>query len=313
MADRTKGPPAPGTKPKPDPTRVRGPGAGAAARARVREDALAAAAAPPPAALPTSAPAASAPANAGIDAASGRSAARRRRPQPATGGRRGDGRRPTDRAQAARKTVGDLPEPQDERDSRERARAELLAEGRLGDPTVTARELAHMGTHVAARHVMVRLAMDRADRPRTELIAETGALLIALERPDLVRRLLLELPDAGRIVDVYPLEVLAYVLEHRPDLLPEFSFGRIVLNRQALEASTFAVGETIELEVPLALKMRAFALEGGGSPGYDFAPGAPGTYELEFGAPGTWRILIRGDVRGFGVVERLTLRVGGSG
>ena len=156
---------------------------------------------------------------------------------------------------------------------------------------------------------MVLLAKGRRDHPRAEVLARVGELLIELDRPELVRRLLLEMPDAGRITDIYPLEVLAYVLDRRPDLLLGFEYGAIVLNRSVLERSTFRVEAPISLAVPLSLKMRAFALDGGGTPGYCFSPGAPGEYLFEVGEAGTFSLLLRGDVRKISLVDRLMVEV----
>ncbi|MCK6551068.1 hypothetical protein L6R52_34855, partial [Myxococcota bacterium] len=200
-----------------------------------------------------------------------------------------------------------IPDAPEDRRKKDRAQATLLGEGRIGADDVTSEELASMGSLVAARHLMVLLAKRRADRDAA--LAHVGALLIGLDDPILVRRLLLELPDAGRIVDIYPLEVLAYVLERRADLVPGFELAPFVTNRAELTAGTFAVEAPIRVEVPLALKMKAFALDGGGTPGYCFAPGAPGEYILELGAAGTFALLLRGDVRKQSLVDRLVLRV----
>jgi hypothetical protein len=200
-----------------------------------------------------------------------------------------------------------IPDAPEERRKRDRATATLLGDGRIGADDVTSEELASMGSLVAARHLMVLLAKKRSDRGAA--LAEVGELLIGLDDPLVVRRLLLELPDAGRIVDIYPLEVLAYVVERRPELVPGIVLAPFVTNRAALAATTFTVEAPIRVEVPLALKMKAFALDGGGTPGYCFAPGAPGEYILELGAPGTFSLLLRGDVRKQSLVDRVVLRV----
>jgi hypothetical protein len=212
----------------------------------------------------------------------------------------------------ARKLV-ELPPDLPDKDNRERAQKELLGEGRIGDETVTAKELLSMGTLVAARHLMVLLAKKRSQAERRRVLEEVGTLLIEINQPATVRRLLLEMPDAGRIVDIYPLEVLAYVLENRPDLVPGFAFGQVVLNKRELESNVFEVEHLISIKVPLSLKMRAFALEGGGQPGYAFTPGAPGEYHLEMGEAGTWPLLVRGDVRKLSLVDRVKVRLAGPG
>jgi hypothetical protein len=200
---------------------------------------------------------------------------------------------------------GDERRDRQKQDSQDR----LMGEGRIGDESVTAKELAEMGSLVAARHLMVLLAKGRGKKPRAEVLGHVGELLIALDRPEVVRRLLLELPDAGRIIDIYPLEVLDYVLARRADLLPGFEYGAIVLNKSELEASTFRVEEPIAVRVPLSLKMRAFALDGGGTPGYCFSPGPPGEYHLEVGDAGRFSLLLRGDVRKISLVDRLIVEV----
>lgn len=200
-------------------------------------------------------------------------------------------------------------ERSNEREKREEAEDALLGEGRVGDERVTSEELASMGSRVAAHHLMVLLAKKRHERARESVLSEVGDLLIGLGRPHAVRRILLDMPDAGRIVDVYPLEVLAYVYARRPDLLPDIELGPIVTNKAELEAARHLAGEVILIKVPLSLKMRGFALEGGGTPGYCFQPGAPAEYRLELGAGGTFHLLVRGDVRKKILIDRVVLRV----
>src|SRR5262245_5272482 len=50
----------------------------------------------------------------------------------------------------------------------------LLGEGRIGDETVGAAELAAMGSLVAARHLMVLLAKGRGKKPRAEVLGHVG-------------------------------------------------------------------------------------------------------------------------------------------
>jgi hypothetical protein len=213
-------------------------------------------------------------------------------------------------ARAHKELLSLPPDLPDKRESKDRAQKELLGEGRIGDEAVSARELSLMGSLVAARHLMVLLAKKRLDVPRRSVLEHVGDLLIEINQPATVRRLLLEMTDAGRIVDIYPLEVLAYVLEKRPDLLLGIGFGAIVLNKPELESKTFAIEETISIKVPLSLKMRGFALDGGGTPGYCFAPGAPGEYQVELGEAGAWGLILRGDVRKLTLIDRVKIRVG---
>ncbi len=55
--------------------------------------------------------------------------------------------------------------------------------------------------------------------------------------------------------------------------------------------------------------MRAFGLEGGGLPGYCFAPGPPGSYHLEMAEAGNFVLLVRGDIRKTSYVDRVALSI----
>lgn len=166
-----------------------------------------------------------------------------------------------------------------------------------------------MGNLIATRHLLALLAKRRTDRPRAEVIDEVASLLLALEEGPYARRLLLQMAEIGRIVDIYPLEVMVRIMERAPAALPGVQFGPIVLNATDIEARTWPVGEVVELRVPLNLRMKGFALEGGGSPGYAFAPGPPAAYWLEIGAAGTYSLLVRGEVRKSIRVDRVTVNV----
>jgi hypothetical protein len=198
---------------------------------------------------------------------------------------------------------------QDHQRERDEAAAQLSGEGRIGDPALSAEEFGALGTLVAARHLMALLARKRKDVPRQALLAEAGDLLLAQKDPVSIRRILLQMGEVGSIVDIYPLEVLDYVLQKRPDVLPGFAYGPVILNKAELEARTFQVEELIRIKVPLSLRMRAFALEGGGEPGYCFAPGPPAEYHLEVASAGDFRVLLRGEIRKKSLIDRVILRI----
>jgi hypothetical protein len=202
-----------------------------------------------------------------------------------------------------------LDDSPDQRRRRDEAAAGLSGEGRIGDPTLAGEEFASLGSLVAARHVMALLARKRKDLPRTELLAEVGDLLLAQKDPTSIRRILLQMGEVGSIVDIYPLEIMDYVLQKRPEVLPGFEYGPVVLNKDELEARTFAIEEVVRIKVPLSLRMRAFALEGGGEPGYCFAPGPPAEYHLEVASAGLFRVLVRGEIRKKSLLDRVILRI----
>jgi len=199
----------------------------------------------------------------------------------------------------------------DARQERERKDAEgqLLGEGRIGDPDVTPAELRAMGSLVAGRHLMTLLARRRAEADRAEVIREVAELLLGMEDGPWARRLLLQMAEAGRIVDVYPLEVMTYLVENHPGAIDRAAMGTVVLNKDLLEAQTHVVGGLVVIKVPLGLKMKAFALEGGHAPGYVLAPGPPAHYLLEVHEAGDFTILVRGDLRGASLIDRVHLTV----
>jgi hypothetical protein len=202
------------------------------------------------------------------------------------------------------------PRPREEHDpDHEQAAAQLGGEGRIGDPALEPEAFGAMGSLIAARHLMALLARKRKAIERPALLAEVGDLLLAQKDPASIRRILLQMGEVGSIVDIYPLEVLDYVLQKRPDVLPGFDYGPVILNKTELEARTFAVEEVIAIKVPLSLRMRAFALEGGGEPGYCFAPGPPAEYHLEVASPGPIRVLVRGEIRKKSLIDRAILTI----
>ncbi len=184
-----------------------------------------------------------------------------------------------------------------------------FSEERLGDPSVTSEELRAMGSLMAGRHLMTLLAKRRTGLARADLIREVGELLLGMEDGPWARRLLLQMGDAGRIVDIYPLEVMAWLLENHPGSVDRAEFGSVVLNKDRLQAQTHAVGGLIVFKVPLSLKMKAFALEGGTAPGYIMAPGPPARYLLEVHEPAQVTVLVRGDIRRTSFLDRVRLNV----
>ena len=193
-------------------------------------------------------------------------------------------------------------------DGRDRQAPELPSGERAGDPAVTSTELRQMGNVWATRHLLLLLA-GRAHPDREEAVDRIASLLIDLDDGPYARRLLLQAAEVGRVADIYPLEVMVRIMEREPEMLPRVQFGSIIRNARDIEAKLWPVGEVIELKVPLNLRMKAFALCGGGSPGYTFAPGPPATYQLEMGAAGVYRLLFRGEVRRLSMVDRLIVRV----
>lgn len=193
-----------------------------------------------------------------------------------------------------------------DREREQEAEKELLGEGRLGDPSVTPDELMAMGSLVRARHIMTLLARRRGQIERDAIIREAGDLLLALD-PAEAKRLLFTIAEAGRIVDVYPLELLFYVHERRA--VAGVEVGSVVLNKAGLERDRFHTDQVLLLKLPLAMRLRAFAIEGGARPGYALAPGPPGAYHLQFDEAGEFPLLVQGMLRRRTLLDRLVVRI----
>jgi hypothetical protein len=182
-------------------------------------------------------------------------------------------------------------------------------EEKLEDRDLAPEQLASLSVYAAASHLMRRLANRRTSEAREVVLASIGDLLIAHPNRSAPRKILLDMADAGRIVDIYPLEVLIYVLERAPDLVPDMRYDPFIKNKAKLEAATFEVEQPIRIEVPLSIRVRAFALIGGGYPGYCLQPGAPDEYLIEFGDAGSFTIALRGELRNKSLIDRVTLRI----
>lgn len=187
------------------------------------------------------------------------------------------------------------------------APAEPTARARLGDESLDAAGLSGFSTLLAAEHLMILLAKKRGRLERSAILKGVGDLLLAHERPEQVKRILLALAEVGRIVDIYPLEVMAYCLEQRASILEGVRFGELVRNKTELESARHGTGDPIRLELPLAAKLKAMALEGGGVPGYHLYPGALAEYFIELGEPGRWTVLLRAEMHQELVIDRVTL------
>ena len=134
---------------------------------------------------------------------------------------------------------------------------------------------------------------------------EVAQMLVLLEDPARARKIIALMPKVGKIVDIYPLELLDYLLRESPTSITGYSWNSFIKNRTEIEASVHKIGETIELRVPLALKMQSFALKGGGEPGYALAPGPPGVYWIEFGQAGQYPLLFQGQIRRQSFIDSL--------
>lgn len=189
------------------------------------------------------------------------------------------------------------------------AQPALLVNHQGASPELGHLDLRPLGDLAAARYLFERMARPGAGPERAAEVERLALLLRAMGSPRRAARILETLLEAGRFFDIYPLEVLDALIERDPDYLSGFRRGELVLNRPFLESRIFEVEETLSLVVPLAAKVRGFALAGGGSPGYCLSPGPPGAYAFELGGAGRFEILLFASVRGERVLDRVRLWV----
>jgi hypothetical protein len=129
---------------------------------------------------------------------------------------------------------------------------------------------------------------------RDEAVPRMAAWLAQLSSPQMIRKVLQEL-ESKPIRDVYPLEILMHLLEHRPELVPGMKKGAVVGNNDELASGRkcFA-GHAVQVQLPSDTRLKSFALLGGGRPGYEFfpTPGADNRYTLLIDTPGRWTFAV---------------------
>ena len=163
------------------------------------------------------------------------------------------------------------------------------------DPARPARDVEALGTPRACAH-LVRLydAWTLQGKSRAESVAAAAAWLADFSSMQNIRKVLAEL-ESKPIRDVYPLEVLIHLLDHRPESLPGVKRGAIVGNAADLASGdrVFA-GHAVPVTVPADVRLKSFALLGGGRPGYEFHPtaGDDKRYTLLIDTPGRFRLAI---------------------
>lgn len=163
-----------------------------------------------------------------------------------------------------------------------------------------------------AKHCMILAEAFRRSTgaTRDEAISYLGRMFVATRDRGFGRRALKEFGPSSGIVDLYPLEIIEHVLETYPGFLPKFGFGRFFqrTEHERLETDT---ATALILEYPAELKIRGFALKGGGCPGYTFEPAdEPGRYRLQIDSPGRFIFLVSCITRtGHTLIERLEVDV----
>jgi hypothetical protein len=181
----------------------------------------------------------------------------------------------------------------------------FIGDPRLTDPLSIKEAL---GSPVAyAKHCLILAEAFRATTgaTRPETVAYLSLLFAGLGDRAFARQAIKELGPATGIIDIYPLEVIEHCLEAYPGLLLKAGFGTLFV-RPKKRSLDLEAGVPETLEYPAGLKVRGFALKGGGTPGYRFEPGdREGRYVLMIFAPGRYRLLISALTRsGHTVIDR---------
>ncbi|MCB9654630.1 MAG: hypothetical protein H6729_10930 [Deltaproteobacteria bacterium] len=167
-----------------------------------------------------------------------------------------------------------------------------------------------------ARHAVVLAAKFRQSTgaTREEALEYLTRLFVALDDPPFTRQALRAFgPDTG-IIDLYPLEVFERVLLRFPGLLHKTGFGRVAYVDAPGDERPYRLrrGMAQTIRYNRNLKLRGFAIRGGGRPGYRFAP-IPGTDDavsLTIERHGNYAIMLSAITRtGFTIIDRVDIRV----
>lgn len=143
-----------------------------------------------------------------------------------------------------------------------------------------------------ARHLNVlarRLTDGREGRPAAvRAIADTILEL----GPVFGRRVLSSFQAGVGIGEVYPLEVLEDIVLRSPRFVPHVKLAPFLQTPPRVQGTE---GEPLEVRCDPALKITAFALKGGGYPGYAFEPAPePGCFSLLVDTAGRYQLLLLG-------------------
>lgn len=164
------------------------------------------------------------------------------------------------------------------------------------DPDLTPVDVERLGNLKAASH-MVRLydhwMLDGLDRGLA--IQKAVEWLSGFSKTTNIRKVLGEM-ESKPIRDVYPLEVMVEFLKACPEKIPGFQQGPIIGQSSVLsEEKRIFAGHPCQIPVPPNMRLKAFALLGGGRPGYEFFPSPNNEkYTLQIDTPGTWEFALLG-------------------
>ena len=169
---------------------------------------------------------------------------------------------------------------------------ELRTKGTKDDfrPDKAPADVEALGVTRAAGHV-VRLfdAWTLDGVGRAEAVEKMATFVGQFSNTTTIKKVLAEL-ESKPIRDVYPLEIVMHLLETHPELLPGVRRGTVLGNIAAVaDGQKMVAGVPFSVEVPKDVRLKSFALLGGGRPGYEFAPAvADDKYTLLVDTPGRY-------------------------
>lgn len=188
-----------------------------------------------------------------------------------------------------------------------------LPEDHLGDLSLTnPNEMKRLlGPSVRfAMHAML-IAEDRLKNgmPREDAVELLAQIYLGVADRAYANKALREFGCGTGIIDIYPLEVIAHLLEHVPAFFTKVCRGNFLAPAKA--GYLAVAGDPIVLEYDPHLRIRGFAIKGGEKPGYLFEPtDPPGKYHLTFRTAGVFKVLISAIAKnGFVFVEEIEFRV----
>jgi hypothetical protein len=172
----------------------------------------------------------------------------------------------------------------------EEEQADRMGDPELSDPREMRRILGPSARF--AQHAMLLAEKLRSEgKTRQEALQYLASLYLNCGDAAYANKALREFGPATGIVDLYPLELVDHLLEAHPGFLNKTSRGSFFV--KAPRVVSGVVGQPIRLEYPEELKMRGFAVKGGGVIGYRYEPvDPPGTHLLTFDSAGTFELLV---------------------
>ncbi|MBI1949170.1 MAG: hypothetical protein HYS27_26010 [Deltaproteobacteria bacterium] len=169
---------------------------------------------------------------------------------------------------------------------------ELRTKGTKDDfrPDKAPKDVEALGVTRATAHV-VRLfdAWTLDGLGRTESVEKMATFIGQFSNTTTIKKVLAEL-ESKPIRDVYPLEIVMHLLDTHPELLPGVRKGSVLGNiAEVADGKRMLAGVPFPVEVPSDVRLKSFALLGGGRPGYEFAPTVEADkYSLLVDTPGRY-------------------------